>query len=282
MPGGQRPGPASDPGHFRSYVSWQMVDAYRMLVASLTAEIPQPPDLSKDRLGWMWYRYSPEVQTRLQTRFGLDNYGRPSRGRSQSRASVAEEVILLPPGEPPYEAVRTALQNAAGSEQGDISPAARILLRAWQNLKVPDGDSSADREPTDLLWLKLALRPGGVALLAARDRGVLALLASPTQPIVDGPAPPALRGRLEKALGENDANEIRRLLAIDYAASLLSWQERGDWLPVPGMLEALREGGDGAYAARRGLTGILRRVQDAGFGEAIARRLKDPAGSKAN
>ena len=276
-PGGERPGPIVESAYFRPAIEVGVIDNYRTLVKLLLSETPEKPPEFSSLAGASWYRHSIAIRTRVQIKFGLDAFGRriPAPPKSVERPN-AVTVPAPPPGESPYEAVRISLE-AAALGQSEFSQAAKTLLPFWKGLKDANGNPNGPAALNEALWSTLASAPGGPALIAARDRAVLALL-KPSAPPLEGPVLPVLRQHLEVTLGAGDATACRRLLDIDQAASLLPPNERKDWNELLQFVAGGRQttSGVSAFAPRQRVSELLARIQDPAAVRAILDRLKTP------
>lgn len=276
-PDGARPGDITSPSYFRPAIAPETIDAYGAFITAVTSNSSLMPRKLPEATGKIWYRVSPALRAQLRTRYALDAYGRPIVAKEPPEMTppspVVRKNIFTPPRDAAaYDAVLASLKNV--TEEGYVFIAAKGLLPSWQRLKDPKYQIADAETMVSSHWSTLATQPGGVGLITARDRAVLELLTPPGRAVLEGPALSALRARLEEALGDSNAAEMRRVLEIDRVAVLLPARERGIWVGVPEALETMRGTGSEAFVARDRVRQALSQVQSDAIAGKVARQLK--------
>jgi hypothetical protein len=129
-----------------------------------------------------------------------------------------------------------------------------------------------------LAWKSLAAMDGGPSLLAARDRAVLALLASPdtTGASPQGPVALFLRDRLEEAMAIEDWARCERVLAADRAIEVFSATEQAQWQSCVTVFATIgaEPAAQHPIETRAAYLGILRQAPSASAARMAARRIK--------
>jgi hypothetical protein len=130
-------------------------------------------------------------------------------------------------------------------------------------------------------WTGLAARPGSRSLFALRDQAARELLAQ-FLPAAAGvatstaPLPAELRGHLAASITRGAFDSVKRLLALDAAAAILTDRENGSWARDSELLSAaanLAKAGE-RQAARTAYLQTIRQLSDPALGEFAARTAK--------
>lgn len=233
---GVREPDVTNPNFFRPPLDPPKIAAYQLIAGYFAAPTaPESPEKSalRRRAIREWPHYSNILKSWLMGEWGVDWYGQPAK--TPARSTAAPALPALPPGEPPLRAVRTVLESLARGESGS-EPGAEALLVHWRRLEDGTGATDGSRFDAREWWMVLAARPGGSALIAARDAALRTLLGTGGPSLGEDALPAVLRAQFEHAIATRDWPRLARLRLIDQVGAILLADEAAQWSQLAAML----------------------------------------------
>lgn len=272
LPNGKRPSDITANSYFRPVLHPEPYESDSLLVALVIAEAQRDTaeiEQCRTRILSQWPRFSQEMKAWLQKKLGVDPLARLLP--KQTPPADVVELLPIPAGVSDFRAVEMVLEDAASpTRKGGAVPQAGELLDQWRGLNATFGGGMSENPKMN--WARLSGRPGGVALMTARDRALREVIVriGKIDP-VDEPLPSLLRDRLEAAITAGDWPQYHHLLKIEQVVGVLNPEELNEYRTFGVILSS--KAADSVHPQRDCLA-LLRQSTSPAAAKVAAQRLK--------